>query len=487
MQFIDLLRGQQILAGAGDYAIPVSGIAYDSRQVEPGFLFVAVEGFSTDGHQFVADAAAKGAAALVVQKRLPVPGEIPWVRIPDTRRGLAMMAARFYDFPSEKIQVIGVTGTNGKTTTTHLIRAVFEEQGKKTGLVGTIYNQIGEHLLPVKHTTPESVDLQGLLARMVEGNVQTAVLEVSSHALALHRVLGCRFEMAVFTNITQDHLDFHQDMDNYLAAKMKLFAGAELSIINADALHASQIIAGSGGKVITYGINKQADIMARDIEIGPRGVSYSVIAPKGAMRVNLQLTGFFNVYNSLAALAAGIGAGFKLADIKKALEKLPGVPGRFELVDQGQQFAVIVDYAHTPDGLKNILATAREFTPGRLITVFGCGGDRDRTKRPLMGEIGVTMSDWAVITSDNPRTEDPGLIIEDILMGVKKLDQAAYIVIPDRRQAIARAIKSARPGDMVVIAGKGHETYQEINGERFHFDDREEAGMVLKELGGAGS
>lgn len=487
MQFNELLAGLQVETGEGDRTVPVNGIAYDSRQVEPGFVFVAIEGFKTDGHRFIEDAVSRGAAAVVVEKQVTVPQGVSWARIPDTRRGLALMAARFYGFPCDKMKVIGVTGTNGKTTTTHLVKAVYEAAGKKTGLIGTINNMVGDRVLPVKHTTPESVDLQKLLAEMAEEQVEAAVMEVSSHALALHRVEGCRFDLAVFTNITQDHLDFHRDMDDYLAAKMKLFAGAGVSVINADDPHARQVIEAGAGKVITYGVEQNADIMARDINVTPGGVSFMVIGAMGAIRVDLQLTGLFNMYNALAAFAVGTEEGFPPGDIKMALEKVEGVPGRFELVNKGQQFAVIVDYAHTPDGLKNILSTAREFTRGRLITVFGCGGDRDRTKRPLMGEIGTSMSDLAVITSDNPRTEDPEKIIEDILEGVTGVGNADYTVIQDRRSAIAHAIKSARPGDVVVIAGKGHETYQEINGQRFHFDDREEASIILEELGGARS
>lgn len=487
MLFNELLAGQQIKAGEGNRSIPLKGITYDSRQVEPGFLFVAVEGFKTDGHNFIEDAVAKGAAAVVVQKQVPIPNGVPWVQISDTRKGLALMAARFYGFPCKKIKVIGVTGTNGKTTTTHMVRMVYEAAGKKTGLIGTIHNMIGERVLPVKHTTPESVDLQKIMAKMVEERVEVVAMEVSSHALALHRVEGCRFDIAVFTNITQDHLDFHRDMNDYLAAKKKLFAGAEISVVNADDRYAQQIIEGSGGRVITYGVEKNADIIARDINVIPTGVSFTAIGPRGSARINLQLTGLFNVYNALAAFAVGTAAGLKPGEIKGALEKLEGVPGRFELINKGQDFAVIVDYAHTPDGLKNILSTAREFTGGRLITVFGCGGDRDRSKRPLMGKIGAEMSDVAVITSDNPRTEDPEKIIEEILEGVKEVEDAEYTVIPDRRSAIRYAIELARAGDVVIIAGKGHETYQEVNGERFHFDDREEAGIILKKLGGAKS
>jgi len=480
----DLLSGHQIEAGAAEGPVPVKGIAYDSRQVKPGYLFVAIEGFKTDGHHYIEDAVSNGAVAIVTQREVRVPEGISWVRIADTRKGLAQMAARFYGFPCDKMRVIGVTGTNGKTTTTYMIREVYKNAGKKTGIIGTINNMIGEKVLPVKHTTPESADLQKVMAQMVEEKVEAAVMEVSSHALSLHRVEGCHFDIGVFTNITQDHMDFHRDMEDYLSAKMRLFAGAEVSIINADSYYGERITEGSGGKVVTYGIESQADVLAREINISPAGVSFRVNWSGGDIQVNLKLTGLFNVYNALAAFTVGLEEGLEPEVIKDALETLEGVPGRFELVNKGQPFAVIVDYAHTPDGLENILSTARQFTSGRLITVFGCGGDRDRTKRPLMGKIGAELSDFAIITSDNPRTEDPERIIEDILEGVNSAGSVDYTVIPDRRSAIGHAIKSARAGDVVVIAGKGHETYQEINGKRFHFDDREEAGIILEELGG---
>jgi len=481
----ELLVEQQIEACEGNQSIEIKGIAYDSRQVMPGFIFVAIEGFKTDGHQFIDDAVSRGAVALLIQREVAVPDGIPWAQVRDTRQGLALMAAQFYGFPCDNMKVVGVTGTNGKTTTTHMIRSVYSAAGKKTGLVGTIHNMVGDRVLPVKHTTPESVDLQKLMAEMVEEQVEAAVMEVSSHALALKRVESCHFDIGVFTNITQDHLDFHRDMDDYLSAKMKLLTGAGTAIVNMDSEYSPGIISKCAGKVLTYGVERQADITAREISIKPTGVSFMATWPRGSIRVNMKLTGMFNVYNALAAFAVGIQEGIKAQDIKRALDELEGVPGRFELVNSGQPFAVIVDYAHTPDGLQNILATAREFTKGRLITVLGCGGDRDRTKRPLMGKIGVTMSDLAVITSDNPRTEDPEKIIEDVLEGVNAAECADYTVIENRRSAIRYAIKLAQAGDVVVIAGKGHETYQEIDGKRTHFDDREEASIILRELDGA--
>ncbi len=462
----------------------VRGIAYDSRQVERDFLFVAVRGFKTDGHLYVPGAVERGACAVVMQEAVPVPGGISWALAADTRRTLAQAAARFYDYPARKMKMVGVTGTNGKTTTSNLINAIYREHGMKTGLIGTIHNCIGDRVLPVEHTTPESVDLQRLLAEMAAEEVQAVVMEVSSHALMLHRVEECAFDTAVFTNLTQDHLDFHGDMQQYLEAKSLLFAGLErdnhkpgrkYAVVNIDDPAAEWIIAACKEAVITYGMHKDADIKARDVRVTARGVAFQAVTSSEITNLQLRLTGKFNVYNALAAVAAGVADNIPLSTIKAALERVPGVHGRFELVDRGQHFAVVVDYAHTPDGLENVLATAREITTGRLITVFGCGGDRDRAKRPMMGEIAARMSDLAVVTSDNPRSEDPIAIIEDILAGVRQVEGACYTVVPDRRDAIRQAICAANPGDVVLIAGKGHEDYQITGSQRLHFDDREEA------------
>jgi len=469
----------------------VTGIAYDSRRVEPGFLFVAIKGFETDGHLYVKDAVHRGAAAVVLQHNIPVSGSTIRILAPDTRRLLPLLSARFFGDPARKMKMIGVTGTNGKTTTTNLIEAIYRAHGVKTGLIGTIHNRIGDRVLAVEHTTPESTDLQNLLAEMTADGVGAVAMEVSSHALALHRVEQCEFDTAVFTNLTQDHLDFHGSMEDYLEAKLILFAqlgrsnfktGPKRAVVNVDDPAAERIIAACTAPVITYGINRSADVSARDVRIGTRGVSYTAVLHGENMPLNLKMTARFNVYNSLAAMAAGIAAGIPPATIKKALEGVPGVPGRFEQVDRGQNFAVVVDYAHTPDGLENVLSTAGEVADGKVITVFGCGGDRDRTKRPLMGEIAARLSHLAVVTSDNPRSENPLSIIDDIMPGVQKVPGAAYLVIPERRQAIDRAIRTAGPGDVVVIAGKGHENYQIIGHRRLHFDDREEAAAVLESI-----
>ncbi len=492
MLFKELLREQKIICGRGNYEINIRGLAYDSRQVKPGFVFVAIEGFKTDGHKFIPQAVANGAAALVGQKKMVYPAGVTWVQVPDTRLALAQMAARFYEYPAQKLRLIGVTGTNGKTTTTNLITAIYRGAGKKVGLIGTIAHYIGSRPVAARHTTPESLDLQQLLAEMAAEKINTTVMEVSSHALVLKRVEECFFDIGVFTNLTQEHLDFHQRMDDYLAAKQHLFEvlgkgnkkGACFAVVNRDDHYAEQIIKVARVPVITYGITKPALVQAKEIQVSPAGTSFVVVSPWGESLVKLKLTGLFNVYNALAALAVGGGEGFPLSQIVLTLEKISGVRGRFELVNQGQDFTVVIDYAHTPDGLENLLKTARQICTRRLITVFGCGGDRDRTKRPVMGEIAALYSDLPVITSDNPRTEDPAQIMAAIEKGVLKgLKKGDYLVIADRSEAIRQALELAKKNDVVVIAGKGHEDYQIIGTQKYPFDDRLEAIKNLKAMG----
>ena len=459
----------KVLAAGGNQEVQVTGITYDSRQTKPGFLFVAIEGFQNDGHNYIDSAVSNGAVAVVVQKEISLPDHVSWIRVEDSRKALALLSAKFYNYPSGQLKLIGVTGTNGKTTTTHLIEAVYRARGSQTGLIGTCYNLIADEILPVEHTTPESADLQSLLSRMVEAGVEAVTMEVSSHALYLHRVVGCEFDVAVFTNLTQDHLDFHKNMESYLAAKSILFSGLnsegskltpKYAVINADDQVSGNLSLLSGGQVVTYGIVQQSDVKADNISIKASGASFTVASKQGKVTVDLNLTGKFNVYNALAAYTVGLVSGFSPEVIKAALEGVKGVPGRFELVDEGQDFAVIVDYAHTPDGLENILNTAREFVKGKLITVFGCGGERDRTKRPLMGEISARLSDFSVVTSDNPRHEDSDRIILDTLVGVSRVaERENYAIISDRRAAIKAALANATSGDVVIIAGKGHETY----------------------------
>ncbi|MCW2278852.1 UDP-N-acetylmuramoyl-L-alanyl-D-glutamate--2,6-diaminopimelate ligase [Heliophilum fasciatum] len=471
----------------GQPAMEIAGLAYDSRQVAPGFLFFCVPGHQADGHNFAQQAVAKGAAALVVERFLPL--DVPQILVDSARSALAQAASCFYGHPSRHLWMIGVTGTNGKTTTTHLIEAVLRRHGKKVGLIGTIGNRLGDQVWPAAHTTPESLDLQALLATMRAAGADAVVMEVSSHALELGRVAGVDFDVAVFTNLTQDHLDFHHTLENYRQAKGRLFqqlsAGnnAKFAVINADDPEASYFINTSAVQVLTYGSAQAADVHGRDVEVTPRGAACQVDYPGGTATLQLALTGHFNIANALAAFTVGVASGVPSETMVAALAQVRGVPGRFEPVGGNQPFSVIVDYAHTPDGLENVLKTARAITAGRIITVFGCGGDRDRTKRPLMGREVARWSDWAMVTSDNPRTEAPLAIIDDILPGVRSVEGVQYRVEPDRRQAIAMALQEAQAGDLVLIAGKGHETYQIIGREVHDFDDRQVAQSELAKLG----
>ncbi|MDD3653334.1 MAG: UDP-N-acetylmuramoyl-L-alanyl-D-glutamate--2,6-diaminopimelate ligase [Desulfotomaculaceae bacterium] len=487
--FQELLSAAGVLSSGGNHNVRIQGVAYDSRLVRPGYLFVAIKGLKFDGHDYVQQALVQGAGAVVIEREVAMPPGTAWALVPDTRSALARLSACFFGFPSTRLKMIGVTGTNGKTTTTNLISAVLSASGQKMGLIGTIFNRVGEHILPVKHTTPESADLQKLLADMVNEGVQTCVMEVSSHALALHRVDGCEFDLAVFTNLSQDHLDFHCNMENYLEAKLRLFSGltvpgrkgsVKYAVVNADDPAADRFSLAAGKSVYTFGVMNPADVRAMDISVDSRGTSFTAIGKWGRCFLNLQLTGLFNVYNVLAAFTATAALGVPVEIIKEALENIQGVPGRFERIDAGQDFTVIVDYAHTPDGLENTLKTARQIAGGRLLLVFGCGGDRDRTKRPIMGSIAAKYSDFQVITSDNPRTEDPVQIIKDIEVGFQPLaGKGSYIIEQDRRKAIQLAVSEAKPGDVVIIAGKGHEDYQIIGLQKHPFDDRREALVAL--------
>ncbi len=490
MNFGELINRLDLIDQSPVLDAPVTGIAYDSRQIQPGFLFVAIEGLVTDGHRFVRDAVSRGAVAVLLQQKVPVPEGVAWAVVPDTRKGLALVAGRFYREPGRLLRLVGVTGTNGKTTTTHLIAALFQARRPGVGLIGTIHSRVGGEVLPVRHTTPESLDLQRLLRRMADAGVRDVVLEVSSHALRLSRVHGLSFDAAVFTNLTQDHLDFHTGFDDYFAAKAQLFTGLDeeaAAVINRDDPYGVRLLDLSPGRPITYGVREHADVRATGVRPGPGGVEFVLESAWGSAPVALRLSGMFNVYNALAAACVGLDRGFAPEEIAGVLGRVRGVPGRFERVDQGQEYTVIVDYAHTPDGLKNVLRAAREIAPGRVISVFGCGGDRDRTKRPLMGEISAGGADYSVLTSDNPRTEDPVKIITDIEEGYRRVRPDGYAVVPNRREAIRHAFERARPGDVVIIAGKGHEDYQIIGARRLEFDDRREAAAILAAMGYGGA
>ncbi|HOA40725.1 MAG: UDP-N-acetylmuramoyl-L-alanyl-D-glutamate--2,6-diaminopimelate ligase [Halanaerobiales bacterium] len=479
----DLIKRIEVLKIVGNLDIEIKKMVYDSRQVEEGSLFICIEGFKDDGHDYINKAIQNGAVAIVVEKELETyPDGITVVEVADSRETMAYLAAAFFNDPLEKLDLIGVTGTNGKTTTTYIIKSILDNTGRATGLIGSIKNIIGEKTLPATRTTPESMDLYGLFAEMLENRLSHAVMEVSSHALDLKRVEGMDFKVAIFTNISQDHLDFHQSFDEYLLAKSKLFqqlGPGGFAVVNIDDPRSEQIIAAAKGEILTYAIKKEADFQARDIKINSRGVSFTVEG-KYNFSLNMKLTGLFNVYNALAAIACGYALGLSPEEVKSGLEKVNGVAGRFEIVDEGQDFTVIVDFAHTPDGLENVLQTALELAKGKIHIVFGCGGDRDKGKRPEMGRIAAEYGDYLVLTSDNPRSEDPIAIIKDIEQGLEK-STTPYEVILDRREAIFYAIEKAGPGDMVLIFGKGHETYQIFKDKTISFDDRQVAREAIRE------
>ncbi len=468
----------------GDLRVKISVAKIDSRKIVPGDILLCIPGFKADGHDFAEAAVESGAVALAVERYLPL--DIPQIKVSDIRHTAGKIAAAVYGYSCKELELVGVTGTNGKTTVTHLIESIARENGKKTGLIGTLGSRIGEKMLPGQHTTPEATEIQDLLNQMVEEKVNIAVMEVSSHALALGRITGCEFDAGIFTNLTQDHLDYHHSMQEYLEAKSLLFSGMKGSkpdqkaIINIDDQASDYLIAKAAGRVVTYGIEKEADYKAEHIELSDQGIKFDLLSKGKYLPVFFATPGKFSVYNVLAAYAWALENGYEPDNIQKALSKLHGVPGRFQSIRKGQPFLAIVDYAHTPDGLENVLSTAREITSKRLITVFGCGGDRDRTKRPLMAEAASRWSDFVIVTSDNPRTEDPEKIIEDILPGMNTVD---YEVITDRRKAIIKACMLADEGDTVLIAGKGHEDYQIIGTTKVHFDDREEVTEALRSRG----
>ncbi len=445
--------------------IEISSLAYSSRQVEPGSLFFCVPGFRADGHDFAPDAVERGAAALVCERPLGL--EVPEVVVADVRAAMGPAAARFHGDPTQELRVIGVTGTNGKTTTAFLTRALLEGAGVRTGLLGTVKSVVGGRDEPVERTTPEAIDLQATFRRMLDAGDRACVMEVSSHALHLCRTGGIRFRCGVFTNLTQDHLDFHANMEDYFFAKRRLFAVAETAVLNADDPYGKRLADDLDGPV-TYAIEADADYRATNVRFDPSGSSFTCHTPDGELELALALPGPFNVQNALAAVACARLMGVPLDSIPAALANAARVPGRFEPVDEGQDFAVIVDYAHTPDSLDNVLRAAREIARGRVAVVFGAGGDRDRGKRPLMGRVAAALADRVIVTSDNPRSERPELIVDEVLLGAGPGAEREL----DRRRAIERAVADASAGDVVVIAGKGHEQGQEFeSGRREPFDD----------------
>ena len=469
----------------------ILALAHDSRKVEPGTLFVCMKGATVDGHSFAAAAVAKGAVAVLAEQEVAGVDTVPVIRTPDVRQAVERIAACFYGDPSTQLRLVGVTGTNGKTTTTHIIRSIFNRAGRPCGVSGTLHTLIGDRVVPVKNTTPDVLDLQSTLRDMVDGGMKAVAMEVSSHALALGRVAGCEYDTAVFTNMTQDHLDFHQTMENYREAKSLLFRqlaadgsqkANKSAIANIDDPIGEYMLAQTKARRIGYGMSEKADLRAVDIDLRPEGASFRVTGRWGEFAVQSRLTGLFNVYNMLAAIGVGCAEGIDIPVIQASLAEFEQVPGRFERVDIGRPFSVIVDYAHTPDGLENVLKTAKQFVRGQLIVVFGCGGDRDRTKRPIMGELATRYADRAIVTSDNPRSEDPAFIIGQIMAGITSPEARRKTTTEsDRRTAIRQALSLGQPGDVILIAGKGHENYQILADRTIHFDDRE----VVRELAGS--
>ena len=469
----------------GDLNIDIKNIAHDSRKIAADYLFICIKGFKTDGHHYIQDAIDNGAKAILIEKEPDTFEQgITYIKVNDTRKAMSSLAAAFYNYPLEDLKLIGVTGTNGKTTTTYLIKSVLDTAGYKTGLIGTIQNLIDEETLPATRTTPKSLDIYRLLDKMRNQNIDYVVMEVSSHALDLKRVEGMNFTTAVFTNISQDHLDYHETLEKYLEVKSKLFKQVDksgYSVVNLDDNKSDKIIKNNNGKLFTYSIDNPSDLRAKNVEVRPDGVSFQL--PDLQKKINLNIAGLFNVYNALAAFGVGKVLGLNAESIKNGLEVINGVAGRFELIKEEQDFTVVVDYAHTPDGMENVLETVQDLTPGKTIVVFGCGGDRDKGKRPLMGKVGVKYGDYCIITSDNPRSEDPEMIINDIEQGIKEFSTTTkYTVITDRKKAIHYAINLANNGDSIVIFGKGHETYQVFKDKTIHFDDREVARKAINNL-----
>ena len=477
-----LVEGAEI---KGNAAAKIADIVHDSREVTEGTLFVAIEGLHVDGHSFIEQAVRKGARAILTERAIELPeGAEAVLRVPHLASALDCIVPFFHDYPSKKMRIIGITGTNGKTTTSYMTRAILRAAGRKVGLIGTIQILVEDESLPIHNTTPAVVVLERTLAYMARRGMDAVVMEVSSHALDQNRVAGIEFDTAVFTNLTQDHLDYHKTLDNYKRAKARLFdlvsrKGAKdgkTAVVNVDDAASGTMLAHAACRHLTYAVKAEAALRASDIRVHARGMELTLAGDFGKMELSLGVTGLFNVYNVMSAVGAALAEKGAPETIKKALEAFKSVPGRFELVDAGQDFSIIVDYAHTPDGLENILRTAREITAGRILTVFGCGGDRDRTKRPIMGRIAAKLSDVVLVTSDNPRSEDPERILTEVEVGVlEKIGDKRHERIADRREAIGRAVLLAEKQDSVIIAGKGHEDYQILKEETIHFDDKEVA------------
>ena len=494
-QLAELVNGSVV---TGDKNIEIKGIEHDSRKAAEGTLFVCIEGFHVDGHKFIPQAVEKGAKAILTTRpaeAVEVPEGVAVLQVPELKAALDVIVPFFHDYPAQKMRVIGITGTNGKTTTSYLIRAILREAGYKVGLIGTIQIMMEEEVFPIHNTTPDVVELQHTLAIMRDKGMDYVVMEVSSHALDQNRVAGIEFDTAVFSNLTQDHLDYHKTLENYKLAKAKLFdlLGKEgvkdnkTAVVNADDEAGKTMLEHAKCRQLTYGIENKASLQATNVEVLASGANFTLTEEfLGKLDLQLHITGIFNVYNVMAAVGAAIAEKIAPAVIEKALLNFTSVPGRFELVKAGQDFSIIVDYAHTPDGVENVLNTARRIAKKKIIAVFGCGGDRDRTKRPIMGRLAAELADVVIATSDNPRSEDPAFILSEVEAGVKEtIGDKHHECIIDRREAIFRAVELAETDDIVIILGKGHEDYQILKDKTIHFDDKEVAREAVAAKKGA--
>jgi UDP-N-acetylmuramoyl-L-alanyl-D-glutamate--2,6-diaminopimelate ligase len=492
-QLLAALNGQvAIVERLGDLDGLITSVTDDSRSVSSGSLFVAVKGERVDGHKYVGQAIKAGAAAIVGQDSVER-ASVPFVQVTDSRKALGLIGSRFYGDPSAQLAMIGVTGTNGKTTTTYLCKALLEHMGRRVGLIGTVAYQVGAETIPASHTTPGAVELQRLLANMNEAQLDSVVMEVSSHALAMDRTAGCEYDVAVFTNLTQDHLDYHRTMEEYFQAKLRLFTGLgqgkktrQRAIVNMDDPRGVYVRAACRVPVWGYALNVSADLVAENVRLSMNGSTFTAATPAGTFTVESRLVGEHNVYNLLGAIGVALHGGATCDQVREAVARVSNVPGRFERVSAGQDFTVVVDYAHTEDALVRLLTAAATLKTQRIITLFGCGGDRDRGKRPKMGRAAVEFSDVVILTSDNPRTEDPLTILREVEAGVREALQGRpsvqYHMVADRREAIGTAVRLARPGDILLIAGKGHEDYQIVGTKKMHFDDREVAREAIQQL-----
>ena len=473
MKLKELLEGIEVLDATADMEMEIPHVSYDSRATQPGDLFVAMTGFAADGHAFIGKAMAAGASAVLCQKQ-PEDPAVPYVRVADSRRALAEVGANFFGHPADSMTMVGVTGTNGKTTTTYLLKSILEQAaGAKVGLIGTNQNMIGEEVIPTERTTPESFELQRLLAQMRDAGCTHVVMEVSSHALALDRVYGVHYAVGIFTNLTQDHLDFHKTMEAYCDAKAILFRNCDAGVCNADDPWTERLLKDATCRKFSYAEQAAADLRAENVCLEADHVAFDAVTKEKSVPIRVNIPGGFMVYNTLDVLGAALMLGIPLEKSADVLARVPHVKGRVEVVPTpGKDYTVLIDYAHSPDGLENVLTSVKGFAKGRTIALFGCGGDRDKTKRPKMGKIAAEIADFVVVTTDNPRTEKPGDIIADILPGMQDSD-TPHVVVEDRIEAIHWAMDHAEPGDVIVLCGKGHETYQEVNHVKHHMDERE--------------